>query len=90
MTISEIIEKVKEICNENNVAHLYLFGSYAKGTNRMGSDIDFVVKGAKDIRKIRKDIDNIRTLETINTFDYDNIKNKGLIEEIDRYAKPIF
>lgn len=90
MSIEDIIENVKNICIKNKATHLYLFGSYAKGSNRMGSDIDFVVKGVKDIRKLRDDINNIRTLETINTFDYDNIKNEGLLEEIDRYAKAIY
>lgn len=90
MTIDQVIKNVKNVCIKNNVSHLYLFGSFAKGTNRMGSDIDFVVKGVKDMRKLKDDLDNIKTLETINTFDYDNISNKGLIEEIDRYAKAIF
>ena len=44
MSVDEIIEKVKSICEKNNVAHLYLFGSYAKGTAHERSDIDFVAK----------------------------------------------
>lgn len=90
MTVNEIIEKVTKICTENNVSHLYLFGSYAKGTNRPGSDIDFVVKGTKNIEVLKDEINNIPTLKTIDLFDYDNINNKFLKGAIDRYGKIIY
>ena len=88
--IRDILEKVENICKSNNVSHLYLFGSYAKRTERQGSDLDIVVKGVKDINKLKDEIDDIRTLTIINLFDYDKIKNNYLKEDIDTYAKIIY
>ena len=44
LTIDEILEQIKKICLKNGVSHLYLFGSYASGTQTETSDIDIVVK----------------------------------------------
>ena len=49
MTFENIIKEIEKVCRENNVKHLYLFGSYAKGNNHKGSDIDIVVKGVDNI-----------------------------------------
>lgn len=90
MTVNEIIENVKSICRDGEVSHLYLFGSYARGTNHMGSDIDFVLKGTKNFRDIEESVNQIETLKTIDLFDYDNIKNPYLKEAIERDAKLIY
>ena len=90
MTFENIMSEVEKICRANNVKHLYLFGSYAKGNNRKGSDIDIVVKGVDDIIKLKEDIDNIKTLETIDVFDYEMCKSPYLREDIDKYAKVIY
>lgn len=88
--IKKLIDEVKNICINNGVSHLYLFGSYAKGTERTGSDVDVVVQGVKNYKKLANDIDNIKTLETINIFNYDKINNKFLLEDIDKYGKIIY
>lgn len=90
MTIEEIIEQVKNICLENDVEHLYLFGSYAKGTAQPNSDIDFILKGVKDIDSITLRTNEIETLKRIDLFDYDNIKNPILKESMDKYGKIIY
>ncbi len=90
MTFENIMNNIINVCKNNEVAHLYLFGSYAKGTNTKGSDIDIVVKGVKNIHKLKEDIDNIKTLETIDIFNYDKCLNKYLREDIDKYAKIIY
>lgn len=90
MTFENIMNNIINVCKNNEVAHLYLFGSYAKGTNTKGSDIDIVVKGVKNIHKLKEDIDNIKTLETIDVFNYDKCLNKYLREDIDKYAKIIY
>ena len=61
-----------------------------KKTERPGSDLDIVVKGVKDINKLKDEIDDIRTLTIINLFNYDKIKNNFLKEDIDAYAKIIY
>jgi predicted nucleotidyltransferase len=88
--INDVLKKVVNICKNNAVSHLYLFGSYAKKTERPGSDLDIVVKGVKDINKLKDEIDDIRTLTIINLFNYDKIKNNFLKEDIDAYAKIIY
>lgn len=90
MSIEEIIDKVKIICKNNDVEHLYLFGSYAKGTNQKTSDIDFIVKGVKELDIIKSQIDKIETLKRIDIFDYDNINNPILKESMDKYGKIIY
>ncbi len=88
--INNLLLEIEKVCKSNLVSHLYLFGSYAKGTERSGSDVDIVVEGVKNFRTLCEDIENIRTLKIINIFDLDKIKNKFLKEEIDRYAKIIY
>lgn len=39
MTVEEIIKQVTEICKNNHVEHLSLFGSYAKGNATKYSDL---------------------------------------------------
>ena len=90
MPISELIEKVKEICNLNQVKRLDLIGSFATGTALPTSDIDFVVYGCNDILKLEKDLEMIDTLRKIDVFDYDTIKNEYLLEDIRKYGKQIY
>lgn len=90
MTVDEIIKNVKAICEKNRVSHLYLFGSYAKGTAHDKSDVDFIVKGVRDIGKLQNEVNNILTLKRIDLFDYDNIQNSILKESMDKYGKLIY
>lgn len=90
MTVDEIIKNVKAICEKNRVSHLYLFGSYAKGTAHDKSDVDFIVKGVRDIEKLQNEVNNILTLKRIDLFDYDNIQNSILKESMDKYGKLIY
>lgn len=89
-SIQKTLGEIERVCKDNKVSHLYLFGSYAKGTEQVGSDIDVVVKGVHNYKKLKSNIDDIRTLKIINIFNYDTIKNKYLIEDIDQYAKIIY
>lgn len=56
MPVSELIDKVEEICKTNGVKRLDLFGAFATGTATGTSDIDFVVYGCEDIKKYGKQI----------------------------------
>lgn len=90
MPISELIEKVAIICKKNGVKRLDLFGSFATGTATPTSDIDFVVYGCDNFFQLEEDLENIDTLRKIDIFDYDSIKNKYLIEDIEKYGKQIY
>ena len=90
MPVSELIEKVTDICKNHGVKRLDLFGSFATGTATPTSDIDFVVYGCKDLLKLEADLEEIPTLRKIDIFDYDSIKNKFLLEDIKKYGKQIY
>lgn len=45
----------------DHVRELFLFDSYATGTQTDTSDIDIIVKGVKDIGRLREEIAEIRT-----------------------------
>ena len=40
--------------------------------------------------KLEEDLEEIETLRKIDIFDYDSIKNKYLLEDIDKYGKQIY
>ncbi len=90
MPIPELIDRVTEICQKNGVKRLDLFGSFATGTATPTSDIDFVVYGCQDILKLEEDLEEIDTLRKIDIFDYDSIRNKFLLEDIQKYGKQIY
>ncbi len=90
MPISELINQVTIICKRNHVEHLTLFGSFATGTATPTSDIDFVIYGCKDIIKLEDDLMEIDTLRKIDLFNYDEIHNEFLLEDIEKYGKKIY
>lgn len=90
MPISELIEQVTEICKKNGVKRLDLFGSFATGTSTPTSDIDFVVYGCNNLKKLETDLEQIETLRKIDIFDYDSIHNEFLREDIHKYGKQIY
>ena len=90
MPISELIDEVAAICKAKGVKRLDLFGSFATGTATDTSDIDFVVYGCEDILKLEDALEEILTLRKIDIFDYENIHNEFLMEDIKKYGKQIY
>ncbi len=90
MTVEEIIKQVTEICKENHVEHLSLFGSYAKGTATKYSDLDFSIYGKADMERLQEQVDDIMTLKKIDLFEYDLCQNQYLKEDMDRYGRKIY
>ena len=90
MSIETIIEKMKDICHNQGVKHLILFGSFATNTASERSDVDFAVKGCKDILKLEDAVETIETLRKIDVVDYDAVRNQYLKEDIDQYGKQIY
>ena len=90
MPVSELIEKVTEICKKNGIKRLDLFGSFATGTATQTSDFDFVVYGCENVLQLENDLAGIDTLRKIDIFDYDSINNPFLLEDIIKYGKQIY
>ena len=90
MPVSELIDKVTEICKKNGIKRLDLFGSFATGTATPTSDIDFVVYGCENLLQLEEEIAGIDTLRKIDIFDYDSINNPFLLEDIKKYGKQIY
>jgi hypothetical protein len=90
MAVEEIIEQVTAICKKYQVAHLSLFGSYAKGTATKYSDVDFIVYGARNLQEIQEEVQEILTLKSIDLFDYDACENEYLKEDMDKYGIKIY
>ena len=90
MPVTELVERVREICKKSDVKHLTLFGSFATGTATKTSDIDFVVYGCKDMIRLEDAMTEIETLRKIDLFDYDSIHNEYLLEDIEKYGKQIY
>ncbi len=90
MPVEEIISRVTEIAHKYKVRRLDLFGSFANGTAKERSDVDFIVRGCEDIEEFREEVDNIPTLRKIDIFDYDEVCNEYLREDMDNYGKQIF
>ena len=90
MPVSELIDKVTEICKKNGIKRLDLFGSFATGTATPTSDIDFVVYGCENLLQLEEELAGIDTLRKIDIFDYDSINNTFLLEDIIKYGKQIY
>ena len=90
MPVSELIDKVTEICKKNGITRLDLFGSFATGTATPTSDIDFVVYGCENLLQLEEELAGIDTLRKIDIFDYDSINNPFLLEDIKKYGKQIY
>lgn len=90
MEVREVLDEIEAICRKNHVGELFLFGSYATGTQTDTSDIDIIVKGVKDIGRLREEIAEIRTLKRIDIFDYDRCSNEHLLEAMNRYGQKIY
>ncbi|MCD8231521.1 MAG: nucleotidyltransferase domain-containing protein [Clostridiales bacterium] len=90
MEIKEILNQIEQLCRKYQVEHLYLFGSYATGTATATSDIDIIIKGGRQINRLRDEIDRIPTLKKIDIFEYDKCSNNYLKEDMDQYGRKIY
>ena len=89
MSIEEILEQVIDRCKYHEIQEVILFGSWAKGSANGRSDIDIAVKGAKDIEKLREDIEGIPTLRSFDIIEIEHCKNELLLKEIEQYGRKI-
>ncbi|MGB4850219.1 MAG: restriction endonuclease subunit S [Saprospiraceae bacterium] len=84
-----IIEKINIVFEDNSrVDKAIIFGSRAKGNYREGSDIDIAIKGRgltfSDLLELSVKLDELNLNYKVDLLDYGTIKEKDLIEHIDR------
>lgn len=58
------LQKITDFCQKNDISHLSLFGSYARGEERKDSDIDLLVKFSTaksyfELVRIERELTNI-------------------------------
>jgi uncharacterized protein len=81
----------KIIANHKNVLEIILYGSRAKGTYNERSDVDLVICNSNlerhQLGKLILEINNSNFPYTIDVQLFENLKNKKLIEHINRVGK---
>jgi predicted nucleotidyltransferase len=90
MQICEIMEQIIHQCQIYHAQIVILFGSRAKETTTLRSDIDIAVSGVTDTDGLREALDEIPTLYKIDLVDLDTCKNTLLLEDIKQYGRKIY
>jgi len=82
------LDKIKAVLfSMQGVEQAVLYGSRAKGNYKEGSDIDLTVKGNltyDDLVKMSVNLDDLNLPWEIDISLYSQIKNKDLLDHIDR------
>jgi predicted nucleotidyltransferase len=60
-----IMEKIRRLCEENDVIYMVLFGSYVRGEQKRGSDIDIGIEYSRDAHKSLFDLLDLQEKLTI-------------------------
>ena len=89
------LKKIRRVLEQYpQVEEAVLFGSWAKGTARPGSDIDIALKGANiDLRVlngISRQLDDQLTPNTIDLCIYNRIDDSDVLEQIHRVGKILY
>lgn len=88
-------ERLASICRENDVVFLAIFGSFVKGEQKKGSDLDIAIKYAEGVRKSLFDLVDLKnSLEAlfnrkVDVGEFDTI-NPHIIENVEREMKIIY
>ncbi|NWJ51042.1 MAG: restriction endonuclease subunit S [Bacteroidetes bacterium] len=90
-----IIDQITKIFEANaKVDKAFIFGSRAKGNYRPDSDVDIAIQGfdivLDDILKLSIALDEIGLTQKIDLINYNRIKEKALVEHIDRVGVEIY
>ncbi len=82
-----LITSIQKICQNYEVDKLVLFGSRARGDNKLTSDVDIAVFVPQNMEKkgyFIDEFDNLNTLLKIDLVFIDNYTDKRLINYIER------
>jgi len=87
-TLFGIFEKFQE------VKSVYLYGSRAKGTHKLGSDIDLAIMNEnvseKTIRTIKSEIEESNLPYFVDVTHFATLNHNGLAEHIQRVGAPFY
>ena len=88
--LNEILKKIVKVYREiykNDICHMYLYGSYARGDFNEGSDIDIVAIVKGDRRELQDKLKQIWDVSADMELDYEVIISPTVIpyEEFQRY-----
>jgi len=84
---------VNELSKDQRVEKALVFGSRAKGTHKLYSDIDIALVGdlsAFGAEEIKRELDELPLCQKIDVLDYATIRNAALRDHIDRVGIKIF
>jgi len=89
------LEKIQRVLARHpQVREAVLFGSWAKGTSKPGSDIDIALKGSgmslEVLNRISRDLDDQLIPNAIDLCIYDRIKDQDVLSHIHRVGKTIY
>jgi predicted nucleotidyltransferase len=94
LSVSDIDNIISILKNNSRITKVILFGSRAKGNFRAGSDIDIALMGEalklNDIIQASLKIDELFLPYKIDLVIYDRIKEKELIDHIDRVGHSLY
>ena len=79
MNVEDILNKMIELFEKNNIQKAYLFGSRARGDNNKNSDIDILVDARctfRQKRKLKEQLDCISGLLSVDVHFCDEISEK--------------
>lgn len=82
------IESIRGVFRHHpEITRVRIYGSRALGTNRVGSDIDLAIEGritGRQVNQILSELDKLMLPYSFDLTVMENVKNKDLIEHIDR------
>jgi predicted nucleotidyltransferase len=89
------LEKIKRVlARYPQVEAAFLFGSWAKGTAKPGSDIDIALKGGginlQVLNRISRDVDDLLLPNAVDLCVYDRIDDPDVLEHIHRVGKLVY
>jgi len=91
----EVVRQLGHVFSEfPEIDKVILYGSRAKGNHRLNSDIDLTVLGnqltTSILAQVESRLDDLLLPQTIDLSDYTSLKNKALVEHIDRVGLLIY
>lgn len=94
LTETEMRKLVSVLSSHKNIDKAIVYGSRAKGTNRKFSDVDMTLVGSSlthsDLNNVALSVDDLLLPYEFDISLYSSLKNKDLLEHINRVGKVIY